>query len=72
MIKVFTLNENNKIELTKQELQKLLDEAYHEAYWTYVSSNKWNISPTKWTYDTTANPPLKTTTITVGDKQNEI
>ena len=68
MIKVFTLNENNKIELTKQELQKLLDEAYHEAYWTYVSPTKW----TKQTYDTTAMPSSKTTTITVGDKQNEI
>ena len=28
MIKIFTLNKNEKIELTKEELQHLLDEAY--------------------------------------------
>lgn len=44
MIKVFTLNENNKIELTKQELEKLLNESFWEGYnkkndyfWTYTS-----------------------------------
>lgn len=42
MIKVFTLNKNNKIELTKEELQKLLDEAYwdgrsHSSTWTYTT-----------------------------------
>lgn len=30
MIKVFTTNKNGKIELTKDELKKLLDEAYWE------------------------------------------
>ena len=74
MIKVFTLNKNNKIELTKQELQKLLDESYWEGrnstspYWTYIS-------PTKWTCDTITTPlstSSTTATITVGDKQNEI
>ena len=42
MIKVFTLNKNNKIELTKEELESLLNESYWEGhnkkdYWTYVS-----------------------------------
>ena len=32
MIKVFTLNKNKKIELTKQELEKLLNESYWEGY----------------------------------------
>jgi hypothetical protein len=32
MIKVFTHNKNGNIELTVQELQKLLDEAYWEGY----------------------------------------
>ena len=32
MIKVFTLNKNNKIELTKQELEKLLNESFWEGY----------------------------------------
>lgn len=45
MIKVFTLNNNKKIELTKEELEKLLDEAYWEgyhnrkSYWTYATPN---------------------------------
>ena len=42
MIKVFALNKNNKIELTKEELESLLNESYWEGYnkkdyWTYVS-----------------------------------
>ena len=32
MVKVFTLNKNNKIEFTEKELQKLLDEMYYEGY----------------------------------------
>ncbi len=32
MIKVFTLNKNNKIELTKEELERLLNEAFWEGY----------------------------------------
>lgn len=43
MIKVFTLNKNNKIELTKQELENLLNESFWEgynkknSYWTYTT-----------------------------------
>ena len=29
-IRVFTLNPNGKIELTKEELQQMLDESYHD------------------------------------------
>ena len=32
MIKVFTLNKNNKIELTKKELEQLLNESFWEGY----------------------------------------
>lgn len=32
MIKVFTLNKNNKIELTKKELEDLLYESFWEGY----------------------------------------
>ena len=32
MIKVFTLNKNNKIELSKKELEDMLNEAYWEGY----------------------------------------
>ncbi len=42
MIKVFTLNKNGKIELTKKELKQLLDNAYWEGYqdnksWVYTT-----------------------------------
>ena len=45
MIKVFTLNKNGKIELTKKQLEQLLNESYWEGYnrgnnsrwWTYTS-----------------------------------
>ena len=33
MIKVFTTNKDGKIELAKDELKKLLDEAYWEGYY---------------------------------------
>lgn len=32
MIKVFTLNKNGKIELTKKQLEQLLNESYWEGY----------------------------------------
>ena len=32
LIKVFTKNINGKIELTEEELRKILDEAYWEGY----------------------------------------
>lgn len=43
MIKVFTTNKDGKIELTKDELKNLLDEAYWDGYkandnsWTYIT-----------------------------------
>lgn len=42
MVKIFVLNKNNKIELTKEELESLLNESYLEGYnkkncWTYTS-----------------------------------
>lgn len=62
MIKVFTTNKNNKIEFTKEELQKLLDEAYWDGYranngtWTYTTPN---YNPFHWV----------TTTSSSGDNQ---
>ena len=53
MIKVFTTNKDCKIELTKEELKALLDEAYWDGYranTTYIYSTptwepyKWNIT----------------------------
>lgn len=45
MIKIFTLNSNGKIEITEEELRKLLDDSYWEGYydsgksWVYTSPN---------------------------------
>ena len=55
LIKIFTKNKNDKIELNEKELKELLDEAYWEGYnsknysWTYRSPT---ISP--YYYTTTA------------------
>lgn len=45
MIKVFTANKNGKIEISTEELKKILDEAYWEGYrdnnksWIYSTTN---------------------------------
>ena len=62
MIKVFTTNKNGKIELTKDELKELLDEAYWEGYransyiYTYQTPN-W--SPYKWSVTTSNDYMIK-------------
>lgn len=33
MIKIFTVNKDGKITLTKEELQEIVNEAYWEGYW---------------------------------------
>ena len=59
MIKIFELNKNKKIELTKEELEKILNQAYWEGYcsnkntWTYTTPNIFPIT-------TTANPYMIT------------
>ena len=59
MIKVFELNKNKKIELTKEELEKILNQAYWEGY----RSNN-NI----WTYRT---PSIFSTTTTTNNPYNK-
>lgn len=59
MIKVFTLNKNGKIELTKTELEQLLNESYWEGYRSYNS----------WTYSSPSPCPP---TITYKDWQTTI
>ena len=49
MIKVFSLNKNNKIELTKEQLESLLNEAYYEGMgcsntYTYTTPNHYIIN----------------------------
>lgn len=58
MIKVFTTNKNGKIELTADEIKKLLDEAYWEGYCnasnchTFTYSSPSIASPYQWTVNT--------------------
>ena len=67
MIKVFTLNKNGKIELTKKELEQLLNESYWEGYrnsnnnyWTYTSTTyKWS-SSTPYTISSSDSITIKT------------
>lgn len=66
MVKVFTTNKNGKIELTREELQKILDDAYWEGYynnhnWVYHSPS---VSPYTWTISTSNTPNPSTETIT--------
>ena len=68
MIKVFELNKNKKIELTKEELENLLNQAYWEGYrnkntWTYTTPNYWTC------IDHSANSPY---TITNTSDSNSI
>ena len=44
MVKVFTTNNNNKIEFTKDELEKLLNEVWQDGYNSHTSY--WWTSPT--------------------------
>ena len=78
MIKIFTTNKNNKIELTKEELKQLLDEAYWDGYkanshsWTYTTPS-W--TPYTWTTTSTAGSTLTlntTDSITSGNNENNI
>jgi len=76
MIKVFTLNKNNKIELTKEELQKLLDEAYwdgrsHSSTWTYTTPS-WNYRDYITCNSTSTSNSTSNTIQTTGLNSNEV
>lgn len=46
MVKVFYPNKNGKIEFTKQEIEKLLDEVYNQGYRDGQNHPYWWTSPT--------------------------
>lgn len=58
-VKVFTLNDNGKIEFTENELKELLDEIYNTGY--YEATHKGYIYYTPWKYP---QYPYYTTTAT--------
>ena len=74
MIKVFTVNKDGKITLTKSELQDLLNEAYWEGYnkknnWTTITYPSypyytWTSTGTLTTSATTTNATVDANTIT--------
>lgn len=74
MIKVFTTNQDGKIELTKDELKSLLDEAYWDGFrangHTYVyNTPAW--SPYRWDI-TCSNATLRSSDITSGTFTGEV
>ena len=83
MTKSFKLNKNNKIELTKEQLKSLLDDAYWEGYrsgsgttWTYTTPN-W--TPYYYTTTTSAttgaitnNSSASNGTITITNTENKL
>lgn len=52
MIKVFQKNKNGKVQLSTEELEKILNEAYWEGY--YQNNSSWVYTTPKWDYITTA------------------
>lgn len=56
MVKVFYPNKNGKIEFTKQEIEKLLDEVYNQGYRDGQNHPYWWTSPI-WTYPTITTTP---------------
>ena len=70
-IRVFTLNSNGKIELTKEELQQMLDESYHDGCNSVtIATPSYPYSP--FYYGTTSMESDSTTNVaTVNVKNNE-
>ena len=72
-IRVFTLNSNGKIELTKEELQQMLDESYRDGCYSVIiatPSNPYNpCSP--FYYGTTGSDSItNSTTVTATNNEN--
>lgn len=69
-VKVFTKNQNGKIEFTEDELRKLLDEIYNEGYWDGKGNNFFYTTPYTHTY--TYPYTLCSTSATSVDCSNEL
>ena len=65
-IRVFTLNSNGKIELTKEELQQMLDESYRDGY------NSVTITAPSYPYDPCNSPFYYGTTSTESDSTTNV
>lgn len=71
MIKVFTKNKNNKIELSEKELKELLDEAYWDGYRSNTSTYVYSSPLRSWwdpyVYTTTGTSVTLSNNITTED-----
>ena len=65
-IRVFTLNSNGKIELTKEELQQMLDESYHDG------CNSVTITTPSYPYNPCNSPFYYGTTSTESDSTTNV
>lgn len=73
MIKIFTTNKNGKIELTKDELKSLLDEAYWEGYYKNHNSYTYATPTINWSSDrftTTSDININTINSTANTAEN--
>ena len=69
-VKVFTKNQNGKIEFTEDELRKLLDEIYNEGYWDGKGNSYIYTTPYTYTYPYTIHST--STSATSVDCSNEL
>ena len=76
MIKVFTLNKNNKIELTKEELEQILNQSFWEGYYKknnfYTYTSPYTTSPYTITANTITSGGTKTIDITTTNNDAQI
>ena len=70
-IKVFTLNINGKIEISEEELRKLLDDSYWEGYYDNGKSWTYNINPLTSPSITCASDKTTVTLDAIDDNHNE-
>ena len=71
-VKVFTKNQNGKIEFTEDELRKLLDEIYNEGYWDGKGNNYIYTTPYTHTYTYPYTVYSTSTSATSVDCSNEL
>ena len=68
MVKVFEVNKNGKIELTKDELEKILNDAWHNGWYDGHNSRSWSwTSPNWYSTITNTNPTPYTISTTTAD-----
>lgn len=67
MVKVFEKNRNGKIQLSKEELEKVLNEAYWEGY--NQKNNSWVYTTPKWDYITTSDTGISINCDDINDKK---